>query len=289
MPVYTIESNTNIVDAAGLARLQYAIVDSDGVPMGRTGSIAQGAYSGMGIHVAARKAGGAIEPPREVDSAGDDGGYLQKFVFGPAKLATMDLDFGILNADFLAAVSKTNVVTVNEWPMFGLETNKVTDRQICLLYNVQAKDADANFGAVRWLNFFSPLVMVYPLFSASEDAKDMSFPFRGSRVRSAYTPWYTAFTQATHGYTRTAQLGLISRAPLTMTTFVGNGAVSSVILDYAPTTDHTGWGVYVIREGVVMTRTTDYTVNIATKTITFNTIPTAGQRVVILYEADGLV
>jgi hypothetical protein len=122
MAVYTLEtSDTNIVDAAGLAKLQYAIVDGDGCPMGPSGTIAQGAYRGMGVHIAARKAGGAIPEPRIVNSSGDDGAYLQQFIFQPPELSKIDLTFGAFNMDFLAAVQGLSTFAVGDWTGVGVE------------------------------------------------------------------------------------------------------------------------------------------------------------------------
>lgn len=286
MPVYTIESNTNIVGVAGLYKAQYAITDTDGFPMGPTGSIAQGAHRGMGIHVGVKKAGGPAGEPRVVDQTGDDGTYLQKFIFGSTKIGEMDLTFEVDNMDFYAAISNLKVFQIGEWNGVGIETDTVPTARTCFVFNSQAKDADADFGDVRWVNMFYPLVTTYPLFEAVEEAKSLAYPYRGAPVRAAVTPWQVAFTKATHGFTRAARFKLISRYPLTMHTFVGNASATVITLDYSPSTDDTGYGMWVWKEGTLLTRTVDYTVNIATKKITLNgTAPTAGQRILVLYEA----
>lgn len=286
MPLYPSYTPTTIFGAAGVARAQYAIVSPDGVPLGPTGSIANGANRGMGTHVMVKRAAGTAPTPREVNVTGDNGRKKLKFVFTAAEIGSFDMDFGAFDMNAYAAFTGTKIQTIGDWAMVGQQTDQAPNSvQICLLFNIDIEDADAgNFGQARWYNLFIPLANVYPLGSEHVEAQDGQFKYRVSPVQAGQTPWREAFTNAKNGFTKAAAFGITSRNPLTMNTFVSDGSTQSFLLDYRPTEDATGNAVKVWRNAGSEISVTN--VVIATKSVTIASTGTAGDTNVVVHEAE---
>jgi len=296
MPTYSDVTNTSIVQAFGVRRAQWAFLDSDGCPNGTTGVIAQGSQAGLGIHAGVKRAGGAGVEPRVVTAVGDDGNYKAQQAFGAAELPRLDMTFEPFNFDFYAAMTGTKNAllgsSVSEWQMVGRDTNAdVNATQLMLLFNVLAQEADANFGAQRWLNVLYPIVTVYPMFTNHEDASAAEWPYRGIITQAAKAPWGAAFTKAVNGYTRAGGIYFTSRNPVTMHTLVGNAAATAMNLNYSPASDDTGYVVKVFNfdTQTELTKTTQFTVNPGLKKITLLSAPAAAIRMVALFETFDLL
>jgi hypothetical protein len=290
MAIYSDVTNTSIFVTGGAAKFQYALVDSDGYMHGPAGLLAQGSQRGMGIHVGIKRAGGQANDPRTRSSTGDDGLFRINWMFPADADGNLDLNFAPLHFDFLALVTGIKNYADGEWNTVGMEANvDPSAAQLCLLINVQAKEADADMGKGRWFNLCYPLVSVYPKYGMHEEATDAQWPYTGVPSRAAKTPWGVAFTKVTNGFTRAPRFGFTSRLPLTQHALVGNASATVMNLDYTPASDHTGFVVKVYKEGVPLTPTTDFTVNPGLKTITLTTPPAAGARVVARYETFELI
>lgn len=290
MPIYTDVANTSIFVTGGVAKFQYALVDSDGYVNGPSGLLAQGAQRGMGIHAGIKRAGGQANDPRTRTSTGDDGLFRINWLFPADADGNLDLNFAPMHFDFMALVTSTKNYSDGEWNTIGMETN--TDpsaAQLCLLINIQAKEADADMGKGRWYNLCYPLVSLYPKYGQHEEATDAQWPYTGVPSRSAKTPWGVAFTTALFGFTRAPRFAFTSRNPVAMHTLIGNASATVLNLDHTPASDHTGYVVKVNKEGVPLTPTTDFTVNPGLKTITLTSPPAAGARVVARYETFDLI
>ncbi len=286
---YTDVTNTSIVGMAGVHKAQWSLIDSDGYPMGPTGSIANGSNRGMGIHPGIKRGGGAGTEPRIVNSTGDDGLHLMQFAFGPAEIARMDMLYATYNMDFYVAATGTKIHSDGEWNTVLEDTNAdINSTQMCIILNILAQEADADFGKQRWTNLFYPILTSVPLFATHEEAAAADWAWRGIPSRSAKYPWGVAWTKATNGATRATKFRRTSRLPMTMHTFIGDGATTTFTLDYSPASDDTGFVVKVYKEGTELTKTTQFTVNPGLKRVTLATAPTAGQRVVVVYEAFDL-
>ncbi len=290
MPVYTDVVNTSVVVTAGVAKFQFALVDSDGYMNGPAGLLAQGAQRGMGIAQGIKRAGGTANDPRTLFSTGDDGVFKINWIFPAESHGNLDLNFAPFNMDFLALITSSKVYADGEWNTVGMEVNTdPSEAQLCLLINVQAKEADADMGKTRWFNLCYPLICLYPRFGQHEEATDATWQYTGVPSTSAKTPWGVAFDTTNWGYTRTPRFVSTSRLPMTQHALIGNGAATVMNLDYTPASDDTGYVVKVYKEGVALTPTTGFTVNPGLKKITLAVAPTAGQRVVARYETHDLI
>ena len=289
MPTYSDVTNTSIVGMAGVHRAQWCLIDSDGYPMGPTGSISNGASRGMGIHPGVKRGGGAGAEPRVVNSTGDDGDHLMQFAFKPNEIPRMDVLMATYNMDFYVAATGTKIHQDGEWNTVLEDTNAdINTAQMCILMNILSQEGDTDFGKTRWTNLFYPIVQMVPLFATHEEAAAADWAFRGIPSRSAKYPWGVSWTKFTNGATKATKFRRTSRLPMTMHTFIGDGATTIISLDYSPASDHTGYVVKVYKEGSELAPTTNFTVNPGLKRVTLTAAPTAGQRVVVVYETFDL-
>jgi hypothetical protein len=290
MPIYTDVTNTSVVVTGGVAKFQYSLTDSDGYSHGPTGTLSNGAQRGMGIHQGVKRAGGQANDPRTRQSTGDNGLFRINWIFPAEADGNLDLSFAPLHGDFLALVTNTKNYADDEWNTFGMETNSdFTTRVLSLLINIPAKDADAAMGQPRWVNMCYPLVTIYPRYGINEEATDATYAYTGVPSRAAITPWGVAFSQSLNGFTRAPRFYWTSRLPCSQHTLIGNNSVTTMNLDFTPASDHTGYVVKVYKEGVPLTKGTDFTVDVGTKRVILTAAPTDGQRVVCRYETFDLI
>lgn len=284
-------TTSTVFSEAGVARAQYAIMDANGVPQGTSGSLSNGQDSGAGAWIAIKRAGGNIPPPRTVVVSGDNGRFRHKYAFNPAEIGELEMNFGAFDQSIYAKVSGTKVDTGDaEWALIGGETNqRVNAVQTCIIVNTDAQDANSGTnGQARFANYFYPLVNVIPLFATMEEAAGAEFQYRGIRTLASKKPWGTAFSTAVNGFTSATFFQVSSVYPLTMHTFLGDGATSSFYLNYTPASDATGYAIkaWNANTGVAVTLSS---VVPGTKRVTLSSAPAAGVPIVVLYEAIDLL
>jgi hypothetical protein len=292
MPTYSDVANTSIMHSGGVRCFQYAGLDSDGCPMGKTGTIAQGSQAGMGIHKGTKTAGGAGAEPRIVVWSGDDGLYRAQMPVAAAELPRLELTVAPYNGDFHALATGTKLGTVgastSEWNVAAEDSNAdVNTNQLCLLFNIIGQDADVYFGQQRWMNLLYPVTSVYPMYGAHAEAAATDYSYRGLPTQATKYPWGTAFSKVVDGATKAARRRIFSRNPLTMHTLVGNAAATTLNLDYTPASDHTGYVVKVFNfdTQTELTPTTQWTCVPGLKQIRLVSAPAAAIRIVAVYEA----
>lgn len=245
MPLYPDVTNTTIYSQAGIAMCQYEINDlTTGLGMGPTGAIVAGSGRGMGRYIAVKNAGAQNPEPRVVPVSGDNGRFLQVYMFGPAELGVIDMAFGAFNSNAYAAWSDTAVDTVADSAAVGIGTNTpANSKQATLLFAMDAQDADvSNFGSPRFANIFYPGVAVYLLGEQANEVQGADFGFRGVPTQVGRYPWGVPFTLALNKFTRAKAVKLTSKYPLTLHRYVVSGTPATVTftLDFSPTTDQTG-------------------------------------------------
>jgi len=286
-------TNTSILAAAGIARFQYAGVNSIGVPLGRTGSLSVGQDAGLSIVKAVKAFGmGAVQNQR-VFSTGDNGRTKYGWSFNSTEIGELALNFAVMDMNLMALGQGISVKEHGDISVIGLQTDAPANLgQVCLLGNIDAQDADTYNGNARWLNMLIPLTNVFPNFGEHAEATPMDFPFVGQPTQTARVPWGETIASWAVGYDNAVAFYLTStNYPLTMHTFVRNASTTTFTLDYKPYGDHTNeqtlhvWDVTAAGVATKLTPTTDYTINISTNTVTLGAAGTSGTSVVVLYEA----
>jgi len=94
--------NTSILAAAGVARFQWSIVNSIGIPNG-TATLALGADAGFALGKAVKEAGIAATQATRVFSTGDNGRTKYGWLFNATEIGELALNFGVYDMNFSAA------------------------------------------------------------------------------------------------------------------------------------------------------------------------------------------
>lgn len=283
--------STTVHSSAGIARAQYALLNSDGVPHGPTSVLTAGQDAGFGIYIAIKKAGGSLPPPRLVDATGDNGRFHHRYTFQPASIGELDMSFAAFNDAAAALFTGTKLDTSNaEWVMSGYETNQRANKNsVALIVNTDSQDANAGTdGQARFTNWIYPNVVVYPQLTQNEEANAAEWSWRGILTSVGQYPWGTDFSTAINGFTKATRIKINSVDPLTMHTFIGNAAASSFFLNYTPSSDQTGYAIkaWNASTGVPVTISS---VDVGSKKVTLSAIPAANVPIVVLYEAFDLL
>ena len=89
--------------------------------------------------------------------------------------------------------------------MIGADSDAaVGTKQVCIVFTVDAQDADAAAGVKRYLNYIYPLVTLTPLYGQHQEATGMDWPWRGTPTRDARSHglprvrWWFARAGASH-------------------------------------------------------------------------------------------
>lgn len=288
--------NTTIFSSAGIAAAQWAVVNTLGIPVGPTGSLGVGLDAGLSRYIGIKTGGAASAEPRKTDATGDNGRFRHSYMFNPADISQLELSFGAMNFTLAAMAQGIKNFSLGDWEFIGGDTDAAAgSTQICLFFHVDAQDADQAAGVKRYLNYIYPVTTLMPLFGQHQEAQAMEWPWRAQPTQAGRAPWGQLFTKAVFGFTRAAYLPATStQYPLCFHTFVRDGATQAFTLDYSPASDHSGtqirvWNTTAAGVNTLLTATTDYTVNIATKTVTLTAVGTPGDIVTVLYEAFDLL
>lgn len=294
--VYADNVNTTIFSAAGVAAAQWALVNSLGLPYGPTGALANGLDAGLSRYIGVKTTGSASAEPRKVDVTGDNGRFRHSYMFNPAEISALELSFGTMNMTLAALAQGIKNRSLGDWEMLGADSDAaVGSKQVCIVFHVDAQDADTATGVKRYLNYLYPLVTLAPLFGSHQEATAMDWPWRGVPTQAGRTPWGEVFTEAVYGFTKAAfMLVTTTNYPLCLHTFVRDGSTTTFTLDYSPASDHTGtairlWNTTAAGVNTLLVATTDYTVDVATKTVTLTAVGNAGDAVSVAYEAFDLL
>lgn len=252
MTLYPDLQNTTIFSQAGVAMAQYEINDPNtGLGAGPTGSIAPGSGRGMGRYIAIKNAAAPNPAARVVNATGDNGRFLQSYVFNPAELGLIALGFGAFDQNAYAAFSKTKLDTVGDAYASGIQTSQPANAaQATLLVTMDAQDADvAQFGQARFASVFYPGLNVWSLGDSAAEVQAAEFQYNGIPTQVGRYPWGIAFTLANNGFTRAKGVKLVTKFPLTVHTYYVSGIQASVTftLDFSPTTDQTGPAIKAFR------------------------------------------
>jgi len=223
---------------------------------------------------------------------GDNGRFRHNYMFNAADLGNLELNFGTFNMVLAAAAQGIKNVSQGDAEFIGADTDAaVGTAQVCLFFHVDAQDADTASGVKRWLNYIYPLCTLTPLYGQHQEATAMDWSWRAAPTQAGRAPWGEVFTNAVWGFTRAAFLiGTTTSYPFCFHTFVRDGATQTFTLDYSPASDHTGtavrvWNTTPAGVHTLLAATTDYTIDVATKTVTLIAAGDAGDAVNVRYES----
>lgn len=262
----------------------WGIVDSSGYVQGTSGAISAGANSGMGRLKGVSSIAVNLPDTPRVPVQGDNGA-ITSFMLAPSELPTGTLATTVFDQTFSTKPIGLLVETESNWDFSGIFPACFDYARICFIVNSPASiqdSGDLDVGAWQVYIFMNTTVMPMKpgeltTGAAQTFTSDLSFK------RADKTIWGKSFTSVTNGSTSFAATQFASGYPVHCQTLIGNGAVTTLLLDYTPVTTIADY-VKVWKDGVELALTTDYTVS--GSTITFVAAPASNTKVICLYGFD---
>lgn len=271
--------------AAGVASIQLGIVDINGIPYGTAGIGTSGAVTPLATLPFAKKFGGLIPNPVRVTALGENNRDRHEYIFNPATTGELAISQHALDLDQYAAELGIKKVTDNNAYRVGIQTNApVNAKQAAFMVNVDAQQAGlAGFGFKKFIQEVYPLVTMTPLLANLAEVAVADWAFYGIPTQSSQTPWGTAYTTATDGYTRGAGFIETSDYPKTWDVFgPAVGAETTFDLTFTPAVPH---ATYVTAWKFAGGVWTSFSISSVTgKTLTFAAL-TAGDIIFVRYES----
>ena len=222
--------------AAGFERAHYAVLDSAGVAIGTSTSLANGSDSGVGKLEEIQTANIQIPEPQIVNVPGDDG-VAGIFLFAPNEFPRFSIEAGAFDLTFDALVQSSTVYTVNDWELGAFQIDDPDYRQMMLLFSARAKsNASGSIGNPGWFNLLIPKAHIVPLGPGGlrTGANALTNRYGVIAVRTDTYPWGEAFTNANQGTTGAVMIPFWTENRVALHTHMGDGADTTFTLTYTP-------------------------------------------------------
>jgi hypothetical protein len=227
-----------------------------------------------------------IEDPETVDVPGDNRSQGQ-FLFEPARPPSFLIENSVFKLSLHALVQGTLVYGDGDINTGVLQPDDPVFPDMCWLLQSPAKKKDIALNGVKaWGGVLIPSTQVYArgrnAFNNREAARDR---YRVTANPAGVRPDGLLIDNATYGSTAAPLIEFQADNPVHMHTFRGNGTQAAFILEYTPAAASSA-KVRVRVNGTLQVYTTNYTVNVGTKTITFagGSIPAPEAKIVVFYE-----
>lgn len=277
--------NNRKVIAAGFDTIFYGLNDGDGYLQGAaTTAPAAGnqAGSGMARLTGAKTAPITVPETESVVATGDDI-PLANFLFRAASLPAGVINGAVSDLDFQALAQETLVEDINDLSFGVLLPDEQNDVDMCLLLLQRAKSYQSgSVGAKQWKGLLVSSTNLFPLGSDEITERQVSTERYGFVVNpSDRRPFGLLLTNSVNGTIRAGMQPFTSENKVHLHRWTGDNTQDEFILTYTPVSQ-AKVAIYV--NGIKQTVTTHYTVDVATKTVTFVTPPANGAKIVALYE-----
>ena len=262
-------------------------VDSAGKFAGISGNVTaglagEGMYHVLGIQTANP---GPVEP-ETVNIAGDDT-TLGAIQFPPNETPQWVMEVGAFDLELQSLLQGTSVLDINGIQIGALQPNGATTPDVCLIYQAKSKSKDAaTDGASVWSGYIVPRANCYPLgraeFAGRQAANDR---YQIVAQVAGMLPFGVTIQSSTLGTTGAPLIPFTSDNPITMHRFLTTSAAGAYQLARRPVSQAKTRIVHALTN-VVYTPGTDYTVDVANRTVTFTPALPANTPIIVLYEFD---
>jgi len=279
--------NVTKIISAGADVMFYGVRDGAGYFNGPTATaVANGSGAGMALLEGVKNAPHSVAEPESVAVTGDNS-VLGSFQFEPNELSSFILELATRDLTFEALAQSTLVATEGDISLSVIQPKAASYTNIIFLVTGEAQSrASGSIGTPQFETLLIPNATVVPLSrDGFAERAPATYRYRVTCNPVDKLPWGLALSDATNGTTESPAFTMNSENRLHVYRASGDGTTDDFVLTYSPA-EASSDKVRVYVDGVLKTYTTDYTVTIATKTVTFagGSIPTAGQKIVILYE-----
>lgn|SRR5574342_22201 len=276
-------SSITSVIAAGFEQLDFHVLDSNAFAAGATGSVTAGAAGSPGGRIVGAKTMNITLPDGTVVAITGDDNQLGEFGFPSPDPRAFTIEYAVHDFNDDAVFQGTSVHNIGN-STFGIQdpTNPgYVDAM--LLARSRSQNVDSA-NAKGFTGLIVPKCQLQPLGRAGFNERgEATFRMRVTTSPSTQYPWGMTFTDAVNGDTSGRFIPWTTVNPPAVHRFTQDGTGTTQAfgpLQYTPASTSTDdMLVFVNRY-----RTTAFTVNTATKMITFNAPPAADAVIVVWYE-----
>jgi hypothetical protein len=272
---------------AGLDGLYVSFLNSAGLMSGFSNISATPSASGLRKIKAAQKLPSALQTPNKKYIKGDDSIH-DTFQFAADTLPTGTVEVGETDLTLDAAAQSSTNWTLGNWQQAIYGISNPSFANMMLLSHQQSHSQDlANPGQAGFMNILYPNTQLLPM---GED--DPAYQQEG---KNQYSVSFLPFLVHPTGSSLTTNFGVTdglkikwwSRYRTMFYAAIMAGSVATITLDNTPV-DTASIKAFQTSAGVT-TQLTVSSVNTSTRVVTLSTSPTAGDLVVVIYEASRIL
>lgn len=282
-------ANAAQVITAGFAIGRVHRLDTDGYAMGINGALSAGEDAGSYQLQGVKTADLQVPEPDRTDIIGDNR-LLGAFTWPLGASPTGAIEAAVFDMTLNAALEGVKVRTLGGVQAQPLGAKEADAKDICLILQSDAYSRTTGYvGLSKKFGLMVPKASAVVLgISTLTERAELNARLSLTIQSADRYPWGELLSLANEGATEALIIPFTSDYFVDLHAFVGDGTTDDVVLEHTPAGSDTATParVQIWNEGVALTPTTDFTVNVGTKTVTFQTgaVPGSGERVVIFYE-----
>lgn len=271
-------AGAEITSAAGLRRVQIYALDTAGYPDGDQ-SGANG-YAGRLLR-GVQSMSLTIPQMQRIQHRGQDRVIAQDYL-PPTEAASGEFRAAAQDLGLDALLTNTLLDEIAEVTLGGLGTDRQGQEiDICIIAYRQALNTTPGAQQLRqWQHYIFPVARLVPRAGGAEQGGADENVYDLIPTVASKAPWGAAFTLNDNGFTETQLLRATAEYPLMMERFDGDGTLTTFNLEWTP--------INVAKTAAFVngTAATVSSVNANAKTVTLQTAPTSGAKVVIIYQTS---
>lgn len=282
-------ANASQVITAGFARAIVHRLDTDGYAAGLTGSLSNGNDAGSYEMQGLMTADLQVPEPERTDILGNNR-LLGAFTWPIGSSPTGNVEAAVFDMDLNVALEGLKKRTLGGLEIETVGAEEADSKNICMIMQSDAVSRTAGYmGLKKKFGLIVPKATATVLGISTLTQRERLSARLSLTIQAADRyPWGESITLANEGANNALAIFFTSDYFVDLHAFKGDGTTTTVVLDHTPAGDHNAspQRVHVYVNGTAKTPGTDFTVNVGTKTVTFQTgaVPPAGAMVEILYE-----
>lgn len=276
-------TNVNEVISAGFALCEYHILDSNGYIAGSAGVAPDpGNLVGAGRVLGVQNANITVPEPDREPVPGDNT-TLGKFQFDSLDTPEFNLVVGAQNLAQEAAFMSMSVESDGDMQMGVLQPDLPTYKDLLLIFTADAKSqASGSRGVAQFTGYIVPKVQAQPLGRVAFEGRTAA-GYQYACIANQSTTWGVGatFQSAVQGTESAVMRPWTAENRISMDRATGNGVKTVWVLSHKPASS----SVLKMRirvNGVKLL--TGYTVDVATRSVTFSVAPVNNAVVTFHYE-----
>lgn len=274
---------------AGFARGILHRLDANGYPKGITGTVANGSTASAYELKGVKTADLAVPEPEKTNITGNNQ-FMGAFTWPIGEAPSGSIEAAVMDLTLNAALEGTKVYGLGGTKFGVLGAKEADAKSIFVLLQSDAYSQDAGYvGLSKKFGILIPKASAVALGPSTINERGEINSRLSLTVQMADTyPWGEALSLANQGATEALMILMGSDYWIDVDVLVGDGTEKDIVLAYEPVGNHTAdpARVMVYKDGVPLEPTTDFTVDLETKTVTLTAAPTAGSVVVVWYEHE---